>query len=107
MSDAKDMLRVTVDDGKYTLVQDATGKQFALRYGEPWRDLVGDGLTLALGYSIEEARKLAEDAITELESYHIDWAALNKDSPDHDPNYKIQYPDRVVKLRERLKEMSK
>lgn len=56
-----DMLRVTVGDGKYTLVQDGEGKQFALRYGEPWRDLVGDGLTLSLGYELDAARaRIAE-----------------------------------------------
>ncbi len=51
-----DMLRVTVADGKYTLVQDKDGKQVALRYGQEWRDLVGDNLTLALGHELEAAR---------------------------------------------------
>lgn len=51
-----DMLRVDVADGKYTVVQDHTGRLTALRYGQPWRDCVGDGLILALAYELEEAR---------------------------------------------------
>lgn len=53
----KDMLRIDVADGKYTLVQDSEGRQFALRHGTPWRQLTGDGLTLALGYELEAARR--------------------------------------------------
>lgn len=36
-------------DGKYTVIFDEdTGRLSALRYGEPWRDLVGDGMVLAM-----------------------------------------------------------
>ncbi len=35
-----DIERVTVADGKYTVVIDG-GKLTALRHGEPWRDLWG------------------------------------------------------------------
>lgn len=36
-------------DGKYTVIFDeTTGRLSALRYGEPWRDLVGDGMVLAM-----------------------------------------------------------
>ena len=36
--------KVTVADGKYTVIND-NGKMTALRHGEPWgRDLVGDNL---------------------------------------------------------------
>ena len=59
-------LEVKVLDGKYTLIQDDKGKLYALRYGEPWRDCVGDGLICALGYELSEARdtiKLLEEDI--------------------------------------------
>ena len=42
-------MRHTVDNGKYTIEFDeTTGNMQALRYGEPWRDLLGDGLVLAM-----------------------------------------------------------
>lgn len=45
---------VTLEDGKYKLEHDGTGYLRALRYGEPWRDLTGDKLMLALVQRIEE-----------------------------------------------------
>lgn len=62
MSESKDMLRVSTPDGKYTVVQDHTGKLFALRYNEPWRDCVGDNLVLALAYEVDELRSQLEQA---------------------------------------------
>ena len=53
-------LSVTVSDGKYTVIQDINGL-YALRYGEEWRELTGDGLILALAMEVQELRdKLAE-----------------------------------------------
>lgn len=44
-------------DGKYTIVFDEkTGRLEALRYGEPWRDLVGDGLVLAMLQEIDRLK---------------------------------------------------
>lgn len=48
--------RVTVYDGKYTVVWGGDKPLRALRYGEEWRDCVGDGLVLALA---QEVRSLA------------------------------------------------
>lgn len=63
------MLRVDVGGGKYTVIQDDTGRLTALRYGEPWRDCCGDGLILALAYELEEARiQLAAKISTETQS---------------------------------------
>ena len=46
--------RITLLDGKYT-VQHDNGTNFkALRYGQEWRDLTGDGLVLALVQKIED-----------------------------------------------------
>lgn len=47
---------ITVCDGKYTLVFDPTNMR-ALRYGEPWRDLIGDGLVMALGQEILDLKE--------------------------------------------------
>jgi len=50
----KDLYRVTVDDGKYTVVLPEKGGMYALRHGEAWRDCCGDGLILALVQRIDE-----------------------------------------------------
>lgn len=53
-------MKIELDNGKYTYVFDG-GKQYALRHGEPWRDLTGDNLTYWMGCRIEELeQQLAE-----------------------------------------------
>lgn len=58
---------ITVADGKYTVIHDDGTNFRALRYGEPWRDLTGDGLILALVQRIEDdmTRSEIEDKIEE------------------------------------------
>lgn len=53
-------LRVSVDDGKYTIIQASAGGLRALRYGEEWRDLTGDGMVLALAQEIQNLRDVLE-----------------------------------------------
>lgn len=50
---------VSVLDGKYTVVglDDGTGLR-ALRWGDEWRNLVGDNLVFALAWELHEAREL-------------------------------------------------
>lgn len=55
-----DVERVTVADGKYTVVIDG-GKLTALRYGEPWRDLCGDNLIYWLAVELQAARAAIAD----------------------------------------------
>lgn len=67
-------LRVTIRDGKYTVVLPVDGKLHALRYGQPWRDCVGDGLILSFAQEVERLRdalKLAETIIDAHESYSM------------------------------------
>lgn len=45
--------RIDVAAGKYTVVHEHGTGLRALRHGEPWRDLSGDGLVLALAQEIE------------------------------------------------------
>lgn len=56
-------LRVTVGNGKYTVISDGSGNLRALRYGEEWRDCTGDGLILALAHEVEAARALHQRAV--------------------------------------------
>jgi hypothetical protein len=54
---SKELLRVDIESGKYTIVRDAAGRLTALRYGEPWRDCCGDGMILALAYEVLNLRE--------------------------------------------------
>jgi hypothetical protein len=48
-------------DNKYTIVEDLRNGVFkATRYGEEWRNLVGDNLILAMVSKIEEMEKELE-----------------------------------------------
>lgn len=46
-------LEVSLENGKYTVVQEPNGSVKALRYGEEWRDLTGDKLVLCLAQEVE------------------------------------------------------
>ena len=52
------MSKIELMDGKYTVVNELEegGGFRALRYGEEWRNLVGDNLVLAMAYEIEELK---------------------------------------------------
>jgi hypothetical protein len=50
-------LDITVADGKYTVRLGPDRRLHALRYGEPWRDCVGDNLILAMAYEIQALRE--------------------------------------------------
>ena len=65
----EELLKVTVEDGKYTVIQEKSGRLMALRYGQPWRDCNGDGLIHALAYEVDELRK-ERDQIAKLIGVH-------------------------------------
>jgi hypothetical protein len=50
-------MRVDVENGKYTVVFEEDGRLHVLRYGEKWRDCIGDKLILALAQEIETLRE--------------------------------------------------
>jgi hypothetical protein len=54
-------MKLKIDD-KYSIVrQDNPYEFYATRYGERWRELVGDGLVLALVQHIEQTKALLKD----------------------------------------------
>lgn len=54
--------RITVADGKYTVINDK-GRLSALRHGEPWgRDLLGDNLVYWMMVEIAQLRAALADA---------------------------------------------
>lgn len=48
---------IAFGEGKYRYVMDATGKARCELHGNPWRDLVGDKMVLALASEVEELRR--------------------------------------------------
>jgi hypothetical protein len=55
------MTHITTRDGKYAVIHENGANLRAERYGEPWRDLNGDGLVLALAQEIERLRAALHD----------------------------------------------
>ncbi len=53
------MTEITLENGKYTVVNELSegGGLHALRHGEKWRDLAGDGLVLTMFHEIEYLRE--------------------------------------------------
>lgn len=59
-SASSDLTKIELAEGKYTVIH-RHGTEFqALRYGEPWRDLTGDGLILAMCQEIEALKFAAK-----------------------------------------------
>lgn len=63
---------IKIDD-KYSIVLQEKPYEFrATRYDEQWRDLVGDGLVLAMTYKIQEMQELLKK---------IEWCTSDEISP--------------------------
>ena len=59
---------INLCDGKYTIIYDfATGQSECLRYGQPWRQLVGDKMVLACFDEIVRLRAELAAATNKLE----------------------------------------
>lgn len=69
--------RIEVEGGKYAVLHDNGTNLRAERYGEPWRDLVGDGLVLALAQEITALRLRLASATKERDNLYS--AALRYD----------------------------
>lgn len=51
------MTRIQLENGKYTVCHNNGANFHALRHGEPWRDLTGDGLILAMAHELERLQE--------------------------------------------------
>ena len=51
-------MKTEIKVGEYTVIHENGTNFHALRHGEPWRDLTGDNLVLALVSRIEQLEKL-------------------------------------------------
>lgn len=70
----KDERSVTLCDGKYEVGLDESGRLIALRYGEPWRNCVGDNLMMGL---FDRVCDLEEVHRSTAENLHFIDVALN------------------------------
>lgn len=62
-------MKIELDNGKYTYVFHPDGRQHALRYGQPWRDLLGDKFVYCMACKIEELEsslKKSDEALDSL-----------------------------------------
>lgn len=60
-------IKISLDGGKYTYLN-SMGKQSALRYNEPWRDLTGDKFVLAMACKIETLQRKGVNLIKALQT---------------------------------------
>lgn len=60
---------ITLDGGKYTVLHQNGTNFRALRNGQPWRDLTGDGMTLAL---VQRIQQLEERLQMQTEPFRVD-----------------------------------
>lgn len=73
---------ITICDGKYTILIDLnTGQAECLRYGEKWRDLVGDKMVLAMFDRIVELESALRELVV-LKDLHDRFDEMKKDVPD-------------------------
>ena len=83
------MIKVSICDSKYTIIQDASGRTNVLRYGESWRDVTGDNVILGAAYEIEKLqariKRLEEagDALSKTQTYdlieNVNWRKAKED----------------------------
>lgn len=79
-------MRLDFNDGKYTYILHDDGTQEVLRYGEPWRKLIGDNLVYWMGVEVhnlrtENASLRAEVAQTEFRNERLvsDYASIQEE----------------------------
>ncbi len=61
MTTKPNTLFVVVQNGKYTVIQNADGDLYALRYNHPWRSLTGDSLVYCLAAEVQDLRDENEE----------------------------------------------
>lgn len=74
-----DLLRINIAGGKYTLIQEASGKTVMHRYDEHWlEDMPGTKAILSMGYELEELRDKAAKQAQLLSASKVWFDALVK-----------------------------
>ena len=68
------MIRHNFCGNKYTVIFLDNGHMEALRYGEKWRDLTGDGLVLAMLQEIDDLKEERNLLEQQVENFYDDVA---------------------------------
>jgi hypothetical protein len=79
----------TSDNGKYTVVWHSPPDHpevalYALRHGEPWRDLIGDGLILSLLLDIDALKGKVEDLKADLKESNYETNRMQRLLDDYE-----------------------
>jgi hypothetical protein len=74
-----ELLRVSTSDGKYEVVQEASGEVSAYRNGEYFYDMTGQKIILQLAYDLSDARLEIERLKTIIEKADKDYIANSGD----------------------------
>lgn len=69
-----DRWTVSVGEGKYAYVYDATAPVVVLRHGESWRDVTGDKFIYCLASELKDAREKIAELESQIEQAH-EWFA--------------------------------
>ena len=85
----ENVFRIALDDGKYEVVLPENYQLYALRNGEPWRDLTGDNLVYLLASEVHELR----EKILELHTAVIDLKACLRTCKNSSTGALEQYKD--------------
>lgn len=64
------MTKIELENGKYTILHDNGNNLRALRYGEEWRSLTGDGMVLAMAHKIESQQEYIDKLVKLLDEYN-------------------------------------
>lgn len=80
--------RLDLCDEKYTVIFDLrTGQAECLRYGQPWRSLVGDKMVLAMFDEIVAAREQRDHLLAALKHARLALAGASRRAPEFIPDY--------------------
>jgi len=75
------VLDVSLEDGKYRVIQDESGVLKATRHGAEWRDCCGDGLIYSLASEVDNLRKQLDETeykLAETRDELISWTRGNQ-----------------------------
>ena len=76
-------MKIELENGKYTYVCYDDGRQHALRYGEEWRDLVGDKFVYCLAHRVTELQEQNKALVEALQSIEDYWNRDRNDDAMH------------------------
>lgn len=82
-----DLLNISVEDGKYTVIQHQDGSGEILRNNRPWLaplcDVRGSKMILAFAYELEAARERIAALEAQLQQHRSVISQLSSDSLEH------------------------